>query len=323
MPDPLTEIQKEQATLYVLGVLDFNELRNFKAELKSNSSLGKYVEELQQTLELTEPLKDISVDATWLQGQRNLLRVTIAKLSPGTDLIRSAGDRLRLIFDTLFIPQKSSLAIATYALLAFLAGRFLIPNPTTSSDSKGVDVRELIQSGLLSQADIQLDANRQHPIHVAVDTRQKVELSGDVNDEQIRELISYLLLNDKNPGNRMKAADLVEEMNPDQEVKMVLVSSALSDPNPGIRLRSMRLLQSYSVDPLLINACQKILMEDTNEAVRMEAISILAKKPSRKLLPILRLVTATESNSFIRNQARELLFKLNDSMNPLPVGDIQ
>ncbi|MFQ6614593.1 MAG: HEAT repeat domain-containing protein [Fidelibacterota bacterium] len=323
MPDSLTETWKEQATLYILEALDFDELRKFKIELASNPDLAEYVEDLRQTLRLTKPLKTPAVDQAWLQSQRNLLRIRLARSSRKAGLIASTGDTLRQVFDTLFIPRNPSLAIATYALLAFLAGSFLVPHSSASSDLKNIDIRELIQSGVLTRADIRLDTNREHPIHVAVDTREKVELSGDINDEQIRELVSYLLLNDKNPGNRMKAADLVEDMNPNQEVKMVLVSSALSDPNPGIRLRSIRLLQSYSVDQLLINACQKILMEDTNEAVRMEAISILAKKPSRKLLPILRLVTATESNPYIRNQARELLYQLKDPLSMKSIGDFR
>ncbi len=314
MSEYLTDTIKEQAVLYVLEALDFDELRAFKVELSSNRELADYVKELEKTIRFTDPLQEMDVDETWLQSQRNLLRAKIAEHPQiTTGLFRSTGQHIRHYIDVLFIPKKPSLAIATYALLAFLAGRYLIPGVSVPEKS-GINVRELIQSGLLSQADIQFNSDQQHPISVALNTRQKVELSGNINDEEIRELVSYLLLNDQNPGNRLKAAELVQEMNPDDDVKMVLVSSALSDPNPGIRLRSIRLLQSYPVDPLLINACQKILMEDTNEAVRMEAIAILAKQPSRKLQPILRLVAATDANPYIQTQARELLYNLNNPM---------
>ncbi len=324
MRDILSETLKEQAALYVMDALDFDELKEFKRELLSNSELENYVRELKATLQVTDSLNEETADEMWLQEQRNLLRANLAKESPKFEqLVRSTGKQIRHYFDVIFVPKKVSVAIATYAIIAFLAGRYLVPMGTPTKSDSGIDIRKMIQSGLLSNANIQFDANQKHPINVELNTQQDVELSGDINDENIRDLVSYLLLNDKNPGTRIKAADLMENMQPNDEVEMVLISSALSDPNPGIRLRSIRLLQSYPVDALLVNACQKILMADTNEAVRMEAISILSRQPSRKLLPILRLVASSETNSFIRNQARELLYQLNNPANGSQPGDVQ
>ena len=127
------------------------------------------------------------------------------------------------------------------------------------------------------------------------------------NDELIANLLFYLLLHDQNPGKRLKAVKLLQNSQPAQETKMVLVSALLTDSNPGIRLKSIRLLSTYEPGKIILDACMKVLLEDENEAVRLSAMDIMEMAPDVSMIPALQVVSVLDENDFIRDRAQELL----------------
>ena len=151
------------------------------------------------------------------------------------------------------------------------------------------------------------NGHRDGQIRFAVESRQDLELSGTANDELITNLLFYLLLHDQNPGKRLKAVKLLQNSQPAQETKMVLVSALLTDSNPGIRLKSIRLLSTYEPGKIIQDACMKVLMEDENEAVRLSAIDIMEMAPDVSMIPALQVVSILDDNDFIRDRAQELL----------------
>lgn len=319
----LTAKDRERATLYVLEALSVQEREAFESRLSNRPDLREYVTELESTLTLTSTISEEKPSEDMLQGQRNMLRGAIEHLeSRKSGLPRLVGkvtESLKSFTNVLLNPRQPALAVASYIVIAFLAGRFLVPSaqPVNSTSqpvetASSMDIRKLLQSGVLSYADISLNQNEQSPVELSLHTNQEVSVSGTANDEEVQSLLGYLVLNDQNPGNRLKALDLLASVQPQQELKMVLVSSVLSDPNPGVRLRSIKLLKQFPRDELMINACQKVLLEDTNEAIRMAALDILAKQPTKNMLPILHVVSAMDENDYIRNKSRELLVQLND-----------
>jgi HEAT repeat protein len=148
-----------------------------------------------------------------------------------------------------------------------------------------------------------------------VESRQDLELSGAANDELITNLLFYLLLHDQNPGKRLKAVKLLQDTQPAQETKMVLVSALLTDSNPGIRLKSIRMLSTYEPGKIIQDACMKVLLEDENEAVRLSAMDIMEMAPNVSMIPALRVVSVLDENDFIRDRAQDLLrsFSIDDS----------
>jgi len=168
-------------------------------------------------------------------------------------------------------------------------------------------LKELLRSGQLGQIKFAENGHKDGQIRFAVESRQNLELSGTVNDELIANLLFYLLLHDQNPGKRLKAVKLLQNSQPAQETKMVLVSALLTDSNPGIRLKSIRLLSTYEPGKIIQDACMKVLLEDENEAVRLSAMDIMEMAPDVSMIPALQVVSVLDENDFIRDRAQELL----------------
>ncbi|MCJ7801077.1 MAG: hypothetical protein MUP82_01815, partial [Candidatus Marinimicrobia bacterium] len=81
MPNNISEQQKKQAALYICNALSITSKRKFEQELKTNSELLNYVNELKSSIETTREISTIGPSEEFLQGSRNLLRGKIQVLS--------------------------------------------------------------------------------------------------------------------------------------------------------------------------------------------------------------------------------------------------
>lgn len=327
MPDQLTNELKEQAVLYLLNELDKSEILLFQQQIDTRPELRQYVEELKTTLSLTSSLAEITPSEEYLQGQRNILRSGIAKINQEKTTWYARPIRLvQTVFSSMDSYRQPAWAIAAYMAVAFFIGSYfstnsIQPEPELSPKNYPT-IQELIQSGTIQTADIHIGKNND-PVQFALQASNEVNIAGNVEDKLIRDLLFYLLLNDNNPGNRLKAVKLMEQIEPVDESMMVILSSALSDPNPGVRLKSMRLLHQFDPNPTLIDACLKILLEEKNEAIRMEALSILSSAPTPEIASTLRVVSLVDENDYIREQTTHVLADMNEMYPPESIKSIQ
>jgi hypothetical protein len=248
-----------------------------------------------------------------IQSQRNLLRANIdtmaseeVKITPGI------WEHLKAWIQT---PTPAWVNLASVAA-AFALGLYMMkPIPQQTPEKPEIDIKELLRSGQLGQIKFADNGHRDGQIRFAVESRQDLELSGTANDELITNLLFYLLLHDQNPGKRLKAVKLLQNSQPAQETKMVLVSALLTDSNPGIRLKSIRLLSTYEPEKIIQDACMKVLLEDENEGIRLSAMDIIEMVPNSSMIPALQVVSVLDENDFIRDRAQELLraFSLDET----------
>ena len=305
MHKSLSDNQKKLASLYVLDALTEAEQITFENELAQNEDLQFYVRSLESTLDVTSSAGMPAPDDIELQSQRNLLRANIdtmasqkAKISPGI------WEQIKAWIQT---PTPAWVNLALVAA-AFALGLYMMkPIPQQTPEKPEIGIKELLRSGQLGQIKFAENGHRDGQIRFAVESRQNLELSGTANDELIANLLFYLLLHDQNPGKRLKAVKLLQNSQPAQETKMVLVSALLTDSNPGIRLKSIRLLSTYEPGKIIQDACMKVLLEDENEAVRLSAMDIMEKAPDVSMIPALQVVSVLDENDFIRDRAQELL----------------
>lgn len=321
MPKSISSKLMEQATLYVMGCLSKTERETFEAALKNSTDLQSLMKELNATLGLASESFSFTPSEIDLQGQRNLLKGRILQFQREQNkhpISTRVRDRISRIFDPVFAPRQPIWAVASYVVLAFFIGQFLTVDLFTKQDfyaepvGSDVDILGLIQSGALSNVTLGKPEAETGNIQLAIKSTRNMNVSGGMNDEKIQQILFYLLLNDANPGQRLKAVKLLEKVPSHENKKLVLVSSILSDPNSGIRLRALEQLSTYEADKTIIDACLKLLLEDENEAVRMGALAILAKNPSPKIVPVLRVVSLMDDNQYIQNRAREILAEMKD-----------
>ncbi len=304
--------------LYALDSLSKSERETFEVVLKSTPALQQYLNEIQSTLELTETTLKVSFDESYLEGQRNLLRDRILQLeqerkqaSLPTRILESARQGV----EVLFTPRQPVWAVVTYIIIAFLIGLTLpsrlteTQHPTPAYSSR--EILNLIQGGDLTSVKLEPGENKEK-LEMALETKGSIDISGDFKDETIQQILYYLILNDSNPGKRLRALKLLTNVPDLDNKKLVLVSTVLSDPNSGIRLKALEQLSNFKPDKTIMEGCAKLLLEDENEAIRMGALAILGKSPTSDIIPALRVVSLMDENPYIRDRASEILDEVNE-----------
>jgi hypothetical protein len=317
MPNNISEKQKKQAALYICNALSITSKRKLEQEIKTNSELLGYVNELKSSIETTREISTIGPSEEFLQGSRNLLRGKIqvlnSKKTPGLILLTILG-KIKNGVLSIAKTRQPVWAVATYVIIGLIAGRLLLipgsDKPIDISGQEKVDMNKLIQSGVLS--DLQIDHSTLSPssIKMVSHTDNRFNVSGNVNDKNIRQILYYLLLNDDDIDNRYQAGKQIKRITPDSESRMVLISSILSETDQRVKLQSMETLSRYQSSPDLINACKRILLDDHNFEMRLESLTILEKNRSIDLIPLLEVVSKMDDNSKVRVKARELLTDL-------------
>ena len=326
MPNSKSKKFDRLASLYVLNAMSKTDKENFENQLKTNQELRTLVRECKATMDSVKEAVQFKISTEYLHGQRNLLRGRIEQLEKGRSarmVFTELQEKASSVFSHLVFGRQPAWAIVTYVFIAFFIGRLVFMPQQDSNDNRTAqqfDIKELIQSGYLENVIIDINESAEAPIKFVTHGDQNINFSGGLKDTKVRQMLYFLLLNDENPGNRLKAVNLMRNISPDPESQMVLVSSLLSDPNSGVRLQSVKLLGRYRPNERLINACQKVLLEDENEAVRMEALHILAKEPTEALIPLLQVVSNMDENEYIRDESRRLL---TDLRTPISIENIE
>jgi hypothetical protein len=318
MPNKLSEQLKKQAALYLSNGMGITAKRKFEKELQSNLTLKTYLDDLKYTIETTREFSTLRPSDELLQGSRNLLKGKLqqieSKQTTGS-AISILLEKLRNGIASVFKVKQPVWAVATYIIIGLIAGRLLLApyGDDTALDLNGngsLDMNKIIDSGLLT--DLQIDQSTLSPSSVKfvsnVDNRFNV--SGSVNDKDVKKIIYYLLLNDKEVKNRLEAGKLINRMTPNNETQMVLISSVLSESDTQVKLQSIKTLNSYQSTPDILNACKKILLDERNADIRLEALSILEKNKSSDLIPLLEVVSEMDEDRTVKNKASKLLGEL-------------
>ncbi len=318
MSKELSNHLKEQAFEYITGLLSGSELTTFQESISANKDLKNLINEYQSVLKTSSKAFSFTPGEEGLQSQRLQLRGRIDQLVEQKNESRSFTDIIMGIRKFLTAPQPAW-AVITYMIFAVVIGKMVpvsIFDNAIPVNERSINVADLLQSQDLKNIKLVNSQNGDGRIHFALETGSDMDISGKLNDENIKQLLFYLLLNDDNPGKRLKAVRLLKESAPKMDVQSVLVSALLTDTNPGVRLRSIKILKNYASSELIIDACIKILLEDENEAVRQHALEIIIDHPMEKSLPVLQIVSVMDENDYIKAQAAMTLQSFRESVEP-------
>jgi HEAT repeat protein len=96
-----------------------------------------------------------------------------------------------------------------------------------------------------------------------------------------------------------------------------LIYSLLNDENPGVRLKAIRSLHNFALNPQTKMAYMKALMTDVNPAVRIEAVSGLRKMIlDEQVQEVMLIASRKDSNDYVRLLGREALETLKNKSLP-------
>ncbi len=297
--------------LLALDELEGPERRLVEEHLRTCAACREELERLQSMLAVVrDHAPGLQVDDQMLQEARQELRAALRR----ERMHRTVAERAAEWLAGAFAPG-TRLALGALATLAvgFLAGRTLFPTrpadvsgaaEATPGDTRITNVRFLDSGPGNGSVEFTFDAVR------------PVRMKGSINDPQVQKVLTYAMLNDENPGVRLRAVSAMAAPavpRPDREIRSALILTLRTDPNAGVRKEALAALLRLPPDSDVKNALLNTLMSDRNPGLRIAAINAIDSLRARgegadqAVLRALQAKMHSDDNTYIRLRARTVL----------------
>jgi hypothetical protein len=116
-------------------------------------------------------------------------------------------------------------------------------------------------------------------VRVRLSAEQPVELNGNMDDSDVRSVLTYVVKNGErfDSGVRLDCLDALRTRAENSEVRGALLCAARKDQNPAVRLKALEALRDAGVDSTVRQALLEALQHDSNPGVRVEAVNLLVR----------------------------------------------
>lgn len=114
-------------------------------------------------------------------------------------------------------------------------------------------------------------------VRVQLNAEQPVELSGSLDDSDVRHVITYVVKSGDrfDPGMRLDCLEALKAHAGDSEVRDALLTAARKDQNPAVRLKALEALRDSASEDAVRAVLLDTLKRDSNPGVRVEAVNLL------------------------------------------------
>jgi hypothetical protein len=116
-------------------------------------------------------------------------------------------------------------------------------------------------------------------LQVHVRTEEPLVLSGNVDDPDLRRLLTYVVENgdQTDAGVRLECLEALRARNADKDVRRALLFAARKDQNPAVRMKALESLRDAVADHAVRETLIDALEHDANPGVRVEAVNLLVR----------------------------------------------
>ncbi len=306
-----TERLQQLVIEYLYGELDEPQRAEFERELESNPDLQR-VMEAEQRLNSTLPVGfQPLIDDERVQGNRWLLRQNLQKeVRPSFSLSKwwqGITERpLTLVF------QGAAMAM-TFVLGIFVA------TPASNPAVPGAEQLAIVPAEpsplqLVSAEDYEiysLNVNSYDATSGTIDLTfalaSETRLTGNVADQDISQLMAVALQNDIDSASRLDTINALQPVVSADQVYEALIYVLTNDQNPGVRYQAVQSLVALSDQDRVREALRYALTQDVNQGVRVEAFNALTNYRDEETLAVFRQQMDSDSNEYIRTQARSIV----------------
>ncbi len=321
------ELYKEYIQLQLYGELNGKEKKELELHLLACEECNMEMSEMQQFYSSLSQHHRLEMTSEMLDDARFELRNTLR----GNDGNQSLWDWLFNALNNVFAPQYR-IAFGTVAILTigFFLGYLVFVNPAKpqqplSQTTPSMEVSSNTIPALQNDAKIgnirflnpdQGDGN----VEFTFDAITPMKMKGNVNDGRIQKILTYALLNEQNPGVRLRSVNAMatEQLKPtDNDLKDALITALTTDENIGVRREAMNALKRFPLDEQIKHALLSVLKQDSNSSMRIEAINTLESFKSEKnhfdedIVNVLKEKVQTETNNYIKLRAKAVLQVVN------------
>jgi hypothetical protein len=125
-------------------------------------------------------------------------------------------------------------------------------------------------------------------VQLRLSAEQPLELSGNVDDPDVRRVLTYVIENGENTdaGVRLDCLDALKERVRDLEVRRALIAAGRKDQNPAVRMKALESLRDSAADDAVREALLDALEHDGNPGVRVVAVNMLVRSLERDTLNV-------------------------------------
>ncbi len=304
----------EQAiVLYLYDELSPAEREELETHLRFNEESRRRLQELRQVHGLLDQRRQPEVSGVLLNAARSRLRERLRQQRR-----EATGESWWQRFAAARHAPWLRLAVGAAACVLFgiLIGRFAL-----SADEKRPDFSDRIVHadgrGFVSDIDlIQYDPGS-GMVTIHYKKVQDVALQGKIEDEEIRNMLSYAIRTEDHPGRRLTAVKAVAHAtSSDVELEKALIEAMEHDEIDGVRLKAARVLKAMPMNDRIKRAFVRALLKDPNSAIRIEALDALSQISSDDVRPILQNAAEDDENDFVRLKASRTLERTQNPTLP-------
>jgi hypothetical protein len=123
----------------------------------------------------------------------------------------------------------------------------------------------------------------QGTVQLQLNAAQPVDLSGNVDDTDVRRVLTYIVENGErfDAGVRLDCLVSLRTRAHDEEVRGSLLAAAQRDQSPAVRMKALESLRDSVMDDDVRQALLEVLARDNNPGVRVEAVNLLVRSLER------------------------------------------
>jgi len=301
------ETAKQQLVLFVYGELSFDEEELLEQHLDGCPECTAErvrLESLQEMLSVDES----EVPAGLLARCRRDLVVEVAgaRSSPRSGLRLSDLWRNWVVNPPLWLRPVGAVAMLA---LGFLAAR-VVPGDSPALARMGVAQDP---APVLSRVRL-VNPDDSGGVRVQYEEVRQREMSGALQNDQIRRLLLAAAADQSDPGLRVESIDFLKKHCSDDEVRRALLNALRTDTNSGVRLKALEGLKPYARDPETRKVLAQVLLVDDNPGVRTQAIDMLVQNKEPEIAGVLQELLRNEQNSYVRSRSQKALSEMKASV---------
>lgn len=313
---------KEFAHLSVFGELNKVERIQLEEHLNVCVDCREEMESLIKLKGILNRNRSVEADDNMLNEARQELRSALRKE-------RTKQSFFSKYFPGIILSFRENYKIALGGLTVLLAGIFIgylfFKTPGTAPLLAGNTNRG--QSSQFANENIKINNIRfidqdasDGEVEFVFDAVKPMRIKGRVDDDNIKSILTYSMLNEENPGTRLNSLNLINSKKSekvDDEIKSAVIDVVRYDENAGVRREAFKLLTSFPYDEEIKQAYLYVLMNDSSTGLRVDAMKALvsAGKEGFKFneddLSVFKEKMRTDENNYIRYYAKTVLKENN------------
>ncbi len=298
--------------LYLYDELSADDRRSVEEMLSTSPEYRAELEDLKKlhsTLVHYKPIGDVD---PMLVEARNELRMAIRHERTRM----SWGEKLADLFaESVFAQYKFAFGSVATIALGFLLGYAVFYSPAPDSNSL---FWQTSSGSVFDQSEPQFMNVRfsnqnvdDGTVDLTFDAVTPMHVKGSANDPRITQILARALVNERNPGVRLKTVSTISDQtkvqpSTEKEVKASLVAVLKYDQNPGVRKEALKALQKFPIDDDIVEGILYVLKNEKNTGMRIAAINFLdfsklsGLRVDKDLLETLKERMQSDENNYIR-----------------------